>query len=185
MGQTNGTLKPKAVEDLMRMTDFNDKELNQWYQEFQKDAPKGHLSKSEFVKMFRNLFPESDPSQFADHVFRTFDVNKDGVLNFREFIIGLSLTLKGTFDEKLFWAFKIYDVDGNGFISQSELNEIIAAMLALCRTKFPAMLAEELILTLDKNNDGQVSWAEFRKGVNENKSLTKLLKEALDCVTPA
>ena len=48
------------------------------------------------------------------------------MLNFREFVIGLSLSLRGSFDEKLYWAFKVYDVDGNGFISQSEMREIIA-----------------------------------------------------------
>ena len=108
------------------------------------DAQRGRLSRQEFVKLFEAIFPESDAVEFANHVFRTFDVNKDGiwchrifgskkidglslgVLNFREFVIGLSLSLRGSFDEKLYWAFKVYDVDGNGFISQSEMREIIA-----------------------------------------------------------
>lgn len=60
------------------------------------------------------------------HVMWTKPRDYTGVLNFREFVIGLSLSLRGTFDEKLYWAFKIYDVDGNGFISRSEMDEIIA-----------------------------------------------------------
>jgi len=36
MGQQESHLKPKVVEDLTRMTDFTDKELQGWYQEFQK-----------------------------------------------------------------------------------------------------------------------------------------------------
>ena len=56
----------------------------------------------------------------------SFRCSLAGVLNFREFVTGLSLSLRGSFDEKLYWSFNIYDVDGNGFISREEMNEIIA-----------------------------------------------------------
>ena len=36
MGQQESQLKPRAVEDLMRMTNFTDKELQEWYHEFKK-----------------------------------------------------------------------------------------------------------------------------------------------------
>jgi len=49
-----------------------------------------------------------------------------GRLNFREFVIGLSLSTKGDFDEKLYWAFRLYDVDGNGFISRAEMKDIVS-----------------------------------------------------------
>ena len=43
------------------------------------DAQRGRLSRQEFVKLFEAIFPESDAVEFANHVFRTFDVNKDGI----------------------------------------------------------------------------------------------------------
>ena len=48
-----------------------------------------------------------------------------GVLNFQEFAVGLSMSLKGSFDEKLYWVFNLYDVDGDGYISTHEIKQIV------------------------------------------------------------
>ena len=68
-----------------------------------------------------------------------------GVLNFREFVTGLSLSLRGSFDEKLYWSFNIYDVDGNGFISREEMNEIIAVNCGISGMELQQIFYDEVI----------------------------------------
>ncbi|RLV63023.1 hypothetical protein DV515_00018696 [Chloebia gouldiae] len=121
----SGALSKEVLEDLKTSTRYSEEELCRWYESFQRQCPDGRISRAEFEKIYGTFFPNSDPQGYARHVFRSFDTNDDGTLDFREYIIALHLTSSGKTHLKLEWAFSLFDVDRNGEVSKGEVLEII------------------------------------------------------------
>ena len=44
--------------------------------------------------------------EFCDHVFRTFDRDRNGFIDFKEFLLAIHVTSSGTPEDKLNWAFR-------------------------------------------------------------------------------
>ncbi len=114
----SGALSKEILDDLKLNTKYTEEELCAWYATFLKECPTGRITKEQFEGIYASFFPDADPSAYARHVFRSFDTNADGTLDFKEYIVALHLTSSGKTLHKLEWAFALYDVDGNGTISK-------------------------------------------------------------------
>lgn len=53
------------------------------YSLLQQDCPNGRLTPAKFVDMYKMFFPSGNAEEFCDHVFRTFDMDKNGYIDFK------------------------------------------------------------------------------------------------------
>jgi len=125
MGKQNSKLAPREIKDLQKLTRYEEHEIKECYKLFLEDNPTGYITKDHFMKMYEDFFPTGDPAPFAQHVFRTYDRNRDGRVEFREFLCGLSVSSRGSLEEKLRLAFCMYDLDGNGIITRDEIMDVV------------------------------------------------------------
>ena len=64
------------------------------------------MKPKEFIKMYEKFFPANDATSFAKNVFRNFDADQNGSIDFTEFMIAIDVTSSGEPREKLMWAFR-------------------------------------------------------------------------------
>ncbi|MEQ2164259.1 Guanylyl cyclase-activating protein 1 [Goodea atripinnis] len=159
MGNSNGC----TVDDLQAV------EMHLWYKKFMTECPSGQLTLHEFKQFFGLKGLDSEANAYIEQMFRTFDMNKDGYIDFMEYVAALSLVMRGKMEHKLRWYFKLYDVDGNGCIDRYELLNIIkvASQPSPCTFLKPPSQCDALILIpllqairAINGNDNQDSTAE-------------------------
>jgi Ca2+-binding EF-hand superfamily protein len=119
------------------------------------------LTKPEFQKIYRQFFPFGDPTSFADYVFNVFDKDKSGAIDFKEFICALSVTSRGKMEDKLDWAFQLYDIDGDGQISYNEMLQIVEAIYKMVRSDPSSPGPSRQLPRLTERRLGQ--WSNYRK----------------------
>ena len=47
------------------------------------DCPNGKLTPNTFCEMYKMFFPAGDADKFCENVFRTFDADKSGTIDFK------------------------------------------------------------------------------------------------------
>jgi len=54
-----------------------------------------------------------DSSHYAHYVFAALDREQSGTITFRDFMLGLSIVMKGTLQERLRWTFSWVNINSN------------------------------------------------------------------------
>ncbi|KAI5303069.1 Neuronal calcium sensor 1 [Ascosphaera pollenicola] len=175
MGNRQSKLSAAELEELQKATHFDKKELQQWY--------KGQLTTGEFQKIYRQFFPYGDPSSFANYVFRVFDNDGSGVIDFKEFICALSVTSRGKMEDKLDWAFRLYDIDGDGKITYNEMLAIVEAIYKMVGSMVnlpededtPEKRVRKLFRLMDKDVSESLNLEEFKEGSKRDETIVSAL----------
>jgi serine/threonine-protein phosphatase 2B regulatory subunit len=96
-----------------------------------------------------------------------FDEDGGGDVDFQEFVLGLSaFSSKGNKEEKLKFAFKVYDIDRDGYISNGELFIVLKMMVGSnLKDQQLQQIVDKTIMEADKDGDGKISFEEFTQMV--------------------
>merc|ERR1712158_155834 len=170
--QSRDRLSKEDIDFLTYHTKYTEDTIQEWYKGFKQDCPDGHLTKDNFMKIYSKCFPGGCVSEFCDHVFRTFDSDKNGFIDFKEFLLAIDVTSSGTPEQKLNWAFRMYDVDGNGWIDLLEMTKMVRSIYQVISARgerVPGEMpgetvetrAESIFKRMDLNSDGRVTRQEF------------------------
>jgi len=60
-----------------------------------------------------------------DRVFKCFDVDESGHVDFKEFCLGLTAAWDATFADKMVTYFNVIDEDGDGMLEREEIEELL------------------------------------------------------------
>uniref|UniRef100_A0A3Q2PIB0 Calcineurin subunit B type 1-like n=1 Tax=Fundulus heteroclitus TaxID=8078 RepID=A0A3Q2PIB0_FUNHE len=118
----------------------------------------GSLSVDEFMSL-----PELQQNPLVRRVIDIFDSDGNGEVDFIEFIKGVSqFSVRGDRLQKLHFAFRIYDMDKDGFISNGELFQVLKMMVGTnLQDAELQQVVDKTILRADRDGDGRVSFQEF------------------------
>ena len=91
----------------------------------------------------------------VQRLFSKIDVDKNGKIDYTEFLAATIQKANYLKKEKLYEAFCKFDIDNSGFITTDEL------LKALKAEKSQEKEVEQLIKAVDKNGDGKIDYKEF------------------------
>ncbi|XP_074380655.1 calcineurin B-like protein 7 isoform X2 [Apium graveolens] len=140
----------------------------------QPSLPLKHLEELQFA-LFRN---RNKKNLFADRIFDLFDVKRNGVIEFGEFVRSLSIFHPDTpVSEKINFAFRLYDLRQTGYIERDELKEMVVAILhesnLILSEDYIEIIVNKTYTDADTKGDGRIDQEEWKDFVLKNPSLIK------------
>lgn len=125
------------------------------FQEGDKDS-NGLITYSEFCEVL-----SVEPTPAVERLFSMFDKDGSGKVDIKEFVVGLSNFTGASKEEKLQFAFAVFDADNSGSISKEELTKILVANHLASSQEEVRRKADTIMMQADKDGNGVITFDEF------------------------
>ena len=132
------------------------REYRDAFELFDKDKD-GTITAKELANVMKSL--NQDPSeQELNEMIAEVDIDGNGNIDFEEFVTLMNRRSKETdTEEEVINAFKVFDKDGQGLISSTELRHIMTTL----GDKLADDEVDEMIREADVDGDGFINYEEF------------------------
>jgi len=174
MGNRNSvTLQPEEVERMQNETGFSPSQIERLYSRFTTldKFGNGTLSREDLLRI-----PELAINPLGDRIVHAFfRDSEDEAINFLQFLKTLAIFRPirknremrfNSRDQKLQFAFRMYDLDGDDLISREELLCVLHMMVgANISDEQLASIADRTIREVDQDNDDAISFTEFSEAL--------------------
>ncbi|KAL4238858.1 Ca2+-binding actin-bundling protein (actinin) [Mactra antiquata] len=165
-------LQQEEIDDIQNETGFSHNQIVRLYSRFTSldKNNNGCLSREDFLRI-----PELAINPLGDRIVHSFFLeSNDETVNFKQFMRVLARfrptqknTLKNklnTREEKLRFAFQMYDLDGDENISRDELLAVLHMMVGdnISEEQLNS-IADRTISEADEDGDSRISFTEFTK----------------------
>lgn len=183
-------LKSHELDEFAKVTAFSLDQINNLYTHFKAisalEKDDGVIDYDEFCAAL-----ETEKSLITKRLFQIFDENHDTVLNFREFIVGISILNEENVDMQIKLTFKLFDPEATGIIKADYVKEILLSSLNILETMvIPSNVVEEIVnrtfeelnKDAEKEDKTTIDFTQYRKMVRNDPSILKWLYLNLDRV---
>ncbi|KAH7189118.1 uncharacterized protein B0J16DRAFT_338853 [Fusarium flagelliforme] len=159
-----GNTTSAVLDNLVQGSNFDREEVDRLRKRFMKldKDNSGTIERDEFLSL-----PQISSNPLATRMIAIFDEDGGGDVDFQEFVTGLSaFSSKGNKEQKLHFAFKVYDIDRDGYISNGELFIVLKMMVGSnLKDQQLQQIVDKTIMEADLDKDGKISFEEFTKMV--------------------
>ncbi|KAF9296233.1 hypothetical protein BGZ74_010417 [Mortierella antarctica] len=139
-----------------QLTESQLSEFKEAFSLFDKDSD-GTITTKELGTVMRSLGQNPTEADLQDMV-NEVDADGNGTIDFPEFLTMMARKMKDTdSEEEIKEAFKVFDKDGNGFISSAELRHVLTNL----GERLSDAEVDEMIHEADVDGDGQINYDEF------------------------
>ena len=188
MGSKNGkpVLRDEDVAALSQSSGMSEAEVKDACNASLAEHPNGKMKPKDFREIMSSALPKKDASKMEKHVFRIYDSNNDGYVDFVEFMVVFFILSDGSSEEVLTKIFRLFDVNSDGKITKKELTRLVKDMYGLLKKDDPDVNAIDLIAKsafaeMDKDEDGKVTAEEFISACLGEQDFSKMLaNKAID-----
>jgi calcium-dependent protein kinase len=159
-----GTLQSSVLSFLTNTHTSNEdlKNIIKTFEDLDKDNS-GTISIHELQESIKTskVFQGLSPAEL-DQMIAKLDANRDGQVDFTEFVTAAYDRQKILNRDNIKIAFDLFDIDKNGFITKEELQSVFGAQLTSPKAvkEFEAQWAQ-ILKECDASNDANISFDEF------------------------